>query len=241
MCGNKQLGILAPFTLFWTSGDICPGFQSQSGSLVCFLACMILRFTSGVTPADCIEVSMVAEPFEYMHLQTYLQALVEVLARPGLKATIVHAAGSKHSTVNHSATPASVFISVFITLVDPGGPGGPGSPWPPDLEAPVIQFGGPVYNLRAKQLILGPFFYIFSKKFLASLCSASVSHFIFFYSHHFIIHLLMCILPHHIDWSKVFLHKNVWELINILNKICLKVQQRSLGIVEKYIFWDQKL
>ena len=39
-----------------------------------------------------------------------------------------------------------------------GGPRGPGSPWSPDLEAPVIQFGGPVYNLRAKQWILGPFF-----------------------------------------------------------------------------------
>ena len=39
------------------------------------------------------------------------------------------------------------------TLADPGGggPGGPGPPRPPDLEAPVIQFGGPVYNLRAKQ------------------------------------------------------------------------------------------
>ena len=25
-------------TLFWTSGDVCPGFQSQGG-----LACMLLR------------------------------------------------------------------------------------------------------------------------------------------------------------------------------------------------------
>ena len=32
-------------------------------SLVCFLPCVILRFTSGATPADCIEVSMAAEPF----------------------------------------------------------------------------------------------------------------------------------------------------------------------------------
>ena len=38
------------------------------------------------------------------------------------------------------------------SLADPGGgPGGPGPPRPQDLEAPVIQFGGPVYNLRAKQ------------------------------------------------------------------------------------------
>ena len=32
-------GPLVP--LFWTSGDICPGFQSQGGSLACFLACGI--------------------------------------------------------------------------------------------------------------------------------------------------------------------------------------------------------
>ena len=36
------------------------------------------------------------------------------------------------------------------SLADPGGPGAE-APQPPDLEAPVIQFGGPVYNLRAKQ------------------------------------------------------------------------------------------
>ena len=55
------MGPLIP--LFWTSGDICPGFQSQGGSLACCLTWVILRFTSGVTPADCIEVSMAAEPF----------------------------------------------------------------------------------------------------------------------------------------------------------------------------------
>ena len=49
--------------LFWTSGDTCPGFQSLGGSLfVCFLTCVILRFTSGATPADCTEVSMATEP-----------------------------------------------------------------------------------------------------------------------------------------------------------------------------------
>ena len=40
---------------------------------------------------------------------------------------------------------------VFDTSGSRGGPGGPGPPRPPDLEAPDIQFGGPVYNLRAKQ------------------------------------------------------------------------------------------
>ena len=37
-----------------------------------------LRFTSGATPADCIEVSMAAEPFRSTYLQMCLQALVEV-------------------------------------------------------------------------------------------------------------------------------------------------------------------
>ena len=37
------------------------------------------------------------------------------------------------------------------------------------------------------------------------------------------------------DWSKVFLHKNVWELINILNKIFSKVQQKVLRIVGIYM------
>ena len=45
------MGILIP--LFWTSGDVCPGFQSQGGSLACFLACVIPRFTSD-SPADWI-------------------------------------------------------------------------------------------------------------------------------------------------------------------------------------------
>ena len=46
--------------LFWTSGDVCPGFQSQGGfPQLCASSPahnIFLRFTSGVTPADCIEV-----------------------------------------------------------------------------------------------------------------------------------------------------------------------------------------
>ena len=57
--------------LFWTSGDVCSGFQSSGGFLARvdfllahFLACILfLRFTSGVKPADCIEVSMAAKTF----------------------------------------------------------------------------------------------------------------------------------------------------------------------------------
>ena len=74
------MGPLIP--LFWTSGDVCVGSQSQGGSpvCVCFLTCVILRFTSGVTPADCTEVSTAAQPFRFMYLQTCPQALVEVRA-----------------------------------------------------------------------------------------------------------------------------------------------------------------
>ena len=55
------MGPLIP--LFWTSGDVCPGFQSQGGSLAYFPTCVILRFTAGVTPAHCVEVCMAAKPF----------------------------------------------------------------------------------------------------------------------------------------------------------------------------------
>ena len=51
--------------LFWTSGDISSGFQSQSGQPYSFgrgvcVTCS-LRFTSGVTSANFLVVSMVAE------------------------------------------------------------------------------------------------------------------------------------------------------------------------------------
>ena len=70
--------------LFWISGDVYPRFQSQGGSLACFLACVILKFTSGMTPADCIEVSMAAKPFQSTYLQTCSQALWEVWPDWGL-------------------------------------------------------------------------------------------------------------------------------------------------------------
>ena len=57
------MGSLIP--LFWTSGDVCPGFQSQGGSLARFVACVILRFNSGVTPADSIKFGMATKPFRF--------------------------------------------------------------------------------------------------------------------------------------------------------------------------------
>ena len=42
-----------------------------------------------------------------------------------------------------------IVLNTEGTLADPGG-GPQAPPDPPDLEAPVIQLGGPVYNLRVK-------------------------------------------------------------------------------------------
>ena len=81
-CSKKivsPLGLVgggALISLFWTSGDICPGFQSQGRSPhLCALSSVyngFLRFTSGVTPADLSAASMVAEPFR----STYFRASI---------------------------------------------------------------------------------------------------------------------------------------------------------------------
>ena len=71
------VGPLIP--LFWTSGDICPGFQRLGGYLTCMLLHLCttysFRFTSGVAPADLLAASIVAEPF---HLYTCIPALVRL-------------------------------------------------------------------------------------------------------------------------------------------------------------------
>ena len=50
------MGSLIP--LFWTSGDVCPGFQSQGGFPHLHASSPVhngfLKFTSGATPANCI-------------------------------------------------------------------------------------------------------------------------------------------------------------------------------------------
>ena len=41
--------------LFWTSGDVCPGFEASVDpltSVLCLMHVMGCRFTSGATPAD---------------------------------------------------------------------------------------------------------------------------------------------------------------------------------------------
>ena len=67
----------------------------------CFLACVILRFTSGATPADCIEVSMVAESF-LIHISADVSASIG--GGSGFEPTTVRATRSKHGAVYHSAT-----------------------------------------------------------------------------------------------------------------------------------------
>ena len=61
-----SVGLLIP--LFWTSGDICPVFQSQGGRpCVCALSPVcngFFRNTSGVTPAD----FLAAELFQFTYL-----------------------------------------------------------------------------------------------------------------------------------------------------------------------------
>ena len=64
------MGPLIP--LFWTSGDICPGFQSQGEPLALCAPSPVhngfLRFTSGATPADLLRASIAAGHVSYMHV-----------------------------------------------------------------------------------------------------------------------------------------------------------------------------
>ena len=102
---KKKVLFVGLVTLFWTSGDICPGFQSQGGCLLimhAFLTCVILRFTSGVTPADCTEVSMVAEPFE----PVLIEVSTSIGGGSGLEPTTLCAA----STVLCTARPLRLFL-----------------------------------------------------------------------------------------------------------------------------------
>ena len=71
------MGPLIP--LFWTSGDVSYGFQSQNGfCLICTwqrhmsnITCS-LRLTSGATPADLLVASMAAEPISSTYLRRHL-------------------------------------------------------------------------------------------------------------------------------------------------------------------------
>ena len=62
------VGPLIP--LFWTSGDVCSGFQRQSGFLACY---GFLRFISDATPASLLAAIIVAEPF-LIHILSHISA-----------------------------------------------------------------------------------------------------------------------------------------------------------------------
>ena len=59
---------------------LCVWGDRGRGAFTPPFSCLILRFTSGATPAECKGVSMAAKPFRSTYLQTCPQALVEVQA-----------------------------------------------------------------------------------------------------------------------------------------------------------------
>ena len=63
---------MGPLTsLFWTFGNVCPGFQNKDGSLLlCALSPVcnrFLRFTSNATPADLLTASIAPQPSDNSH------------------------------------------------------------------------------------------------------------------------------------------------------------------------------
>ena len=55
--------------LFWTSGEICPGFQFLDGFPACILLCPYAMDSSGVTPADIL----MANCSTYVCMYTYMK------------------------------------------------------------------------------------------------------------------------------------------------------------------------
>ena len=104
------VGPLIP--MFWTSVDVCPRFQSQRWipCLHAFSPVVTLRFTSGVTPADCVDAdSLAVEPFQSMHLQVMCpQALVGIMVR-ALMLTL-----TLMSTIDKPLTLTISFISKYF-------------------------------------------------------------------------------------------------------------------------------
>ena len=90
----------------------CPQFQSQGGSLACFLTCVILRFTSAVTPADCIEVSMTAEPFWSTYLQT--TTLCSSHGQLGVRAPNLHQCLWTGIPFDHSGSEWNFFLIIAL-------------------------------------------------------------------------------------------------------------------------------
>ena len=93
---------------FWS----CLPWVSKSGWIpfACFFARVILRFTSGVTPADLLVASMIDKPFWSMYLQIiYPHALVGVQTYDWPNVP-------QHNALNHSATPVRLFLLVSLVI-----------------------------------------------------------------------------------------------------------------------------
>ena len=97
--GHKSFCTYVPFVgplipLFWTSGDDCPGFQSQGEFLhLCSLSPVcngFPRFTCGVTPVDILTASMAVKPF---HSCFCMQALY---SSPGSSIMLPHSNVMRH-------------------------------------------------------------------------------------------------------------------------------------------------
>ena len=84
---EKKIENITPFLwchryfLFWTSGDVCPGFQARVDLLTCMFLSPVhnifLRFRFGATPAQLLVANVAVEPFRstYLHWYTY-EALI---------------------------------------------------------------------------------------------------------------------------------------------------------------------
>ena len=95
------MGSLKP--LVWTSGDVCPGFQSQGG-----IPCVICYLCDPQIHLWCDTCWLYRGQYGSQALSIHLLADVStsIGGGSGREPTTVSAARSKHSTVNHSATPA---------------------------------------------------------------------------------------------------------------------------------------
>ena len=101
-----------------------------------------------------------------------------------------------------------------------------GEAWPPEFKTPVCNLEVPVYNSGAKKWILGPLFYIFSKKCPALLHMTWILYFFhillislvssFYYIFHVFMSRLILSVKIEVKYFLCFIRwKNVWELINI--------------------------
>ena len=91
---------------------MCPGYQSQSGSLACMLY-YVQWIPSGATPAYFLPASKVVKPF-LIHILAHVQALV------GLEPRMDSAIASHHVTEHTLLTELCRLgiIEVYLSLMD---------------------------------------------------------------------------------------------------------------------------